>query len=220
MAEGELTQLGARDTHAHIIFFCFIIIRFQTIHSIQMYYSVHFNRPLPVLSKFRFKHITQMFTFSRKIQNFQQDIQKLVLLVCGLKSSYSKTKALTPPKKASGVGGGYKRTYKFQRQWKMLHPPKLICVRNQSIFLVTSFPRLDLLAYSAWYHTNDELFIPLTTHRNSWCGISQDFKLQLWVKRVLISINGIFPLEFMTLSCNFHFSLQLLPLCYLYNKSH
>lgn len=57
--------------------FCFITLMSQTTQSIQRHPPLHFSKSLPTLSKFQFKHITQMFTFSREIWEFSSGYTKI-----------------------------------------------------------------------------------------------------------------------------------------------
>lgn len=73
---------------------------FQTTRSIQMHHLIHFSKSLPTLSKFQFKHITQMFTFSREIWEFSSGYTKIESgSLWSNKSSYSKAKSILLLKK-------------------------------------------------------------------------------------------------------------------------
>lgn len=68
----------------------------QTAPSIQMHHPIHLSKSLPTLSKFQFKHITQMFTFSGEIWEFSSGYTKTESeSLWSNKPSYSKAKALS-----------------------------------------------------------------------------------------------------------------------------
>lgn len=133
--------------------FCFITLMSQTTQSIQRQPPLHFSKSLPTLSKFQFKHITQMFTFSREILEFSSGYTKIEFgsLWSNKSPPTQKQRQYCFKKKIKGGRefNGQKSTERFQRWWEIMNPPKLIYVMNQAFFLATpNWPKSDLHAYS------------------------------------------------------------------------
>lgn len=106
----------------------------QTTRSIQMHHPIHLREILPKLSKFQFKHIAHMFTFSREIWEFSSGYTKIESgSLWSNKSSYSKTKALSPKR----LFRAQRKGLRFERQWEIVCLSQLIPVKSQAIFLAT-----------------------------------------------------------------------------------
>lgn len=170
---GESTRGGPRQTRQHKPSLDYSILSLQ--HSQQLYQykcTTLFTSANPCQRSVSFSLNTshRCLQSVEKSEDFPQDIQNLSLEVLwSNKSSYSEAKALL-----------LQRLFRWGQKdgevsEMMAHPPQLIYVMNQALFLATpNGPRPDLCASSTRLVTKkEEQLISITTRWNSQFGFSQ-----------------------------------------------